>query len=214
VILLAAQPAIALDSLVERLDLPKMFGRIAPLHVDLGCGDGSFLCELAAKYPAKNFLGIERQRRRVTKTTRKAAPLQNVRVLNVEIFYAVRYLLPPDSVEAFYILFPDPWPKRRHHRRRLVTPGFLDSIHGALQPRGLVHIATDHPEYFRHIQRVRTTIQTHPLQLACFKQSSSRGFDMVESGHVELPLTKFEKRFREAGAPIYRLSLRKVSPVT
>jgi tRNA (guanine-N7-)-methyltransferase len=211
----AAKPAIALDSFVERLDLQKIFGRIAPLHIDLGCGDGSFLCELAAKYPAKNFLGIDRQRRRITKTTRKAAALPNVRVLDVEIASAVRYLLPPDSVETFYLLFPDPWPKRRHHRRRIVTPEFLDSIQRALEPAGLLHIATDHFDYFQHIERlVRAGIQNATLELDRFKRSSSAGLATVDAGDLELPLTKFEKRFRAQGAPIYRLSLRKVSPVT
>jgi tRNA (guanine-N7-)-methyltransferase len=214
VISLAAKPAIRLDSLVERVDLQKMFGRNAPLQVDLGCGDGSFLCELAAKYPEKNFLGIDRQRRRVTKSSRKAARVENARVLNAEISYAVRYLVPAESVETFYLLFPDPWPKRRHHRRRIVTLEFVQSIHGALEPGGIFHLATDHLDYFRHIERLaRVVTCTSACQLHRFNRSSWPGFEIIEPGGVELPLTKFEKRFRAQGAPIYRLALRKVSPV-
>jgi tRNA (guanine-N7-)-methyltransferase len=201
---LASKPEVALDSCLARLDLEKIFGRIAPLHVDLGCGDGSFLCELAQEYPDKNFLGIERLTSRVEKARRKAGPsrsgseIDNVRVLQVESSYAVRYLLPKRSVETFYLLFPDPWPKRRHHRRRIVTPEFLDSIHRALEENGLLHIATDQLDYFQKI--------------TALTGNDSR-FTIKNAGHVDLPPTKFEKRFRAEGAPIYRLSLRKVSPV-
>ena len=187
------------ETYVARLDLLTIFGRNAPLEVDLGCGDGSLLSELARRHPEKNFLGIDKLAGRIAKTCRKAATLENVRVLNVEISYAVRYLLPEQSVEAFYLLFPDPWPKRRHHRRRLVTMQFLDSIHRALESHGTFHIATDQLDYFWQIQRIAT---------------AHLGFDEVSSADANpLPLTKFERRFREQGAPIHRLSLRKVSPV-
>jgi len=111
-------------SYIARFDLTTIFERIAPLHVDLGCGEGSLLCELAERHPEKNFLGIERLASRVAKTSRKAARIDNVRVLHAETSYALRYLLPERSVETFYLLFPDPWPKRRHHRRRIFTPDF------------------------------------------------------------------------------------------
>jgi tRNA (guanine-N7-)-methyltransferase len=184
---------------LDPLDLVATFGRTGPLHVDLGCGDGSFLCELAQKCPHKNFLGIDKMAGRVEKTCRKTVALKNVRVVNVEISYAIRFLLPPASVETFYLLFPDPWPKRRHHRRRLVTVEFLDSIHRALIAGGAFQIATDHLDYFRQIERLG---QNHT------------GFAVVDGNNVDLPATKFEKRFREQGAPVYRLSLRKISPVT
>jgi tRNA (guanine-N7-)-methyltransferase len=184
------------ETYLAPLDLFAIFGRAAPLHVDLGCGDGSFLRELAQTLPERNFLGIDKMAGRVEKTSRKIAALENVRVLNVEISYAVRFLLPPESVETFYLFFPDPWPKRRHHRRRLVTTEFLDSIRRALGEDGLLRIATDQADYFNQIQQVAR---------------NQSGFVIAEN--VDLPSTKFERRFREAGLPIYRLSLRKVSPV-
>jgi tRNA (guanine-N7-)-methyltransferase len=187
------------ESYVAQLDLIAVFGRAAPLHVDLGCGDGSFLCELAQRIPEKNFLGIDKLAGRVAKTCRKASTLDNVRVLNVEIAYAVRYLLPTDSVEKFYLFFPDPWPKRRHHRRRLVTEDFLDSIHRALVNGGLFHIATDQLDYFHQIERVAV--------------GDSRFQKIDIEDEAQLPATKFERRFRVQGLPIYRLSLRKISPV-
>ena len=186
------------DTYFAPLDLLATFGREAPLHVDLGCGDGSLLCQLAAQNPNRNFLGIEKLAGRVAKTCRKSAHLENVRVLNVESAYAVRYLMPEASVETFYLLFPDPWPKRRHHRRRIVTTDFLDSIHRALESVGTLRIATDQHDYFEQITRVA---------------GNDPRFRIVHTQDANLPTTKFERRFSDAGAPIYRLALRKVSPV-
>ena len=188
------------ETYLAPLDLFAIFGRAAPLQVDLGCGAGDFLFELARKYPQRNFLGIDKMAGRVAKASRKAAALENVRVLNVESAYAVRYLLPEASVETFYLLFPDPWPKRRHHRRRIISDQFLDSIQRALEPAGLLHIATDQTDYFQQIER------------AVLKDSR---FDKIDIEEIEpRPQTKFERRFREQCAQTYRLSLRKISPVT
>ena len=189
------------ETYVAPLDLLAIFGRAAPLQVDLGCGDGSFLCELAHLHQDKNFLGIERLVGRVAKACRKASPLDNVRVLNVESSYAVGYLLPKASVETFYLLFPDPWPKRRHQRRRIVRLDFLDSIHRALEPGGSLHIATDQLDYFGVIRRVS---ENHSV-FAMVDVSAS------PARTVNLPSTKFERRFTVLGAPIYRLGLRKIS---
>src|ERR1700745_2307391 len=86
---------------VARLDVAHFFGRSAPLQVDLGFGDGSFLCEMARQFPKKNFLGIERLTKRVEKIRSKAEKIENVRVLRADTLFAVRYLLPQRSVEAF-----------------------------------------------------------------------------------------------------------------
>jgi tRNA (guanine-N7-)-methyltransferase len=194
------------------LDLFAIFGRIAPLHVDLGCGDGAFLSELAQSHPDQSFLGIEKLVGRVAKASRKAAALENVRILKVESSYAVRYLLPENSVSVFYLLFPDPWPKRRHQRRRIVTTDFLDSIHHALQPDGLLHVATDQLDYFQQIQHLaQAAAAERSLKLDRLNRSSFR-FEFIERENVDLPQTKFERRFREQDTPIYRLTLRKISP--
>src|SRR5215208_5602050 len=84
---------------VARLDVAELFGRSASLHVDLGCGDGSFLCEIARQFPKRNFLGIERLAKRVAKVRRKAENIENVRVLRADTLFAVRNLLPESSVE-------------------------------------------------------------------------------------------------------------------
>ena len=186
------------ETYLAPLDPLSIFGRSAPLHVDLGCGDGSFLCELARQNPEKNFLGIDKLPSRVAKAGRKSGHLGNVRILNVESAYAVRYLLPEASVETFYLFFPDPWPKRRHHRRRIVTTDFLNSVHRALEPGGVLRIATDQRDYFAQIVRIAR---------------SDPQFEAI-ADDVVLPSTKFERRFIDAGFPIYRSALRTISPVT
>jgi len=124
-----------------------------PLEVDLGCGKGRFILARAKANHDTNFLGIDRLLRRLKKVNRKISreDLSNVRLLRVEASYAVEYLLPPISVSTFYIFFPDPWPKRRHARRRLFTKSFLDSLHRILRPAGCIHLATDHMDYFTEI---------------------------------------------------------------
>ena len=191
-------PLIEVDLLIERLDLKKIFGRRAPLHVDLGCGDGWFLCVLAQRMPEKNFLGIERLAGRVRTAARKAAKIRNVRVLRMESSYVVRYLLSPRSVDRFYLLFPDPWPKRRHWRRRIVTPELLKAISQALVQGGILLIATDHLSYFEKIKEVAR---------------ANLDFAIVDPASVDLPPSRFARVFQQRGAPIHWLELRKVSPV-
>jgi tRNA (guanine-N7-)-methyltransferase len=185
---------------VARLDLVQLFGRNAPLHVDLGCGDGSFLCEIAQQFPKINFLGVERLTKRVEKVRRKADKIENVRVLRADTLFAVRYLIPKSSVETFYLLFPDPWPKRRHHSRRIFTSDFLDAIAVALEQHGVLRVATDQLDYFQQIELIS---RAH-VQFQVVPRSPD---------DVVLPVTKFEKKFRKQGALIYRLTLRKTSPV-
>jgi tRNA (guanine-N7-)-methyltransferase len=183
---------------VACLNVAELFGRNALLHVDLGCGDGSFLCEMAQQFPKRNFLGIERLTKRVEKVRRRAKETENVRVLRADTLYAVRYLLPESSVETFYLLFPDPWPKRRHQFRRVFTRAFLDAIAVTLEKHGVLRVATDRLDYFHQIERL---------------SRAHSSFEVVESHDLVLPLTKFERKFREQGSPIYRLTLRKTSPV-
>jgi tRNA (guanine-N7-)-methyltransferase len=183
---------------VARLDIAELFGRSAPVHVDLGCGDGSFLCEMAQQFPKNDYLGIERLTKRVEKVRRKAEKMENVRVLRADTLFAVRHLLPESSVETFYLLFPDPWPKRRHQFRRIFTRDFLDAIAAALKKHGVLRVATDQLDYFRQMERLS---RAH----SCF--------EVVDFHDAVLPETKFERKFREQGAPIYRLTLRKISPV-
>jgi tRNA (guanine-N7-)-methyltransferase len=181
------------------VSLSEIFPRAAAIEVDLGCGDGAYLTALAQRNPGRNFLGIERLRGRVRSTCRKIlnADLANARILSVEIAYAVMHLLPARSVEAFHLMFPDPWPKRRHSNRRLVTADFLASIHRALIPGGTLQIATDQSDYFRAIERLA---------------AQSPQFTVISDPNPPAATSTFEKRFCESR--IYRLGLRNVSDAT
>ena len=178
----------------------ELFAQEAPIEVDLGCGDGSFLAAIAEQNPGRNFVGIERLLGRARSACRKIASrgLTNARVLRTDVPYAVEHLLPPDSVDVFHLLFPDPWPKRRHHRRRVVTAEFLQAISVALAPGGTFRVATDEADYFEAIARV-------VRQTAVFEQVPDT------ASESPLPSTTFEQRFRAAGDEIHRLVLRKVS---
>jgi tRNA (guanine-N7-)-methyltransferase len=112
--------------------------------------------------------------------------------------FLLRHLLAAESIHVFYLMFPDPWPKRRHHRRRLVSEGFFDAIWKCLAKDGSLFVATDHDEYFTAICRL---IERTSAFLAA-------------DSSWNLPATPFEQKFSAAGAPIHRLELRKVSPVT
>ena len=156
-------------SLVEPLNFVETFGRNAPVEIDLGCGDGTFLVQMATENPEHDFLGIDRLALRVRSACRKAkmSQLSNVRVLRIEAGYAMTYLVPAESVSVIHMLFPDPWPKRRHHRRRTFTVQFLLATHRALVFDGLLHVATDDADYFHEMERI---LSAQPL----FKLSSEQ----------------------------------------
>jgi tRNA (guanine-N7-)-methyltransferase len=196
---LASGVEIIPENYFQLLDLEAVYGRNAPLEVDLGSGDGSFLAELAASNPERNFLGIERLQGRVRQAQSKIARrgLTNARIFRIETSYAIQHLLPGESVARFHLMFPDPWPKRRHWRRRVVTSDFLASIHRALAPQGMFRVATDQLDYFREIERLVS-------QSACF---------VIDPGtETTTALSTFEKRFRQCDLEIHSLALRKVSP--
>ena len=142
---------------------------------------------------------IEEGKAALTDPITKWAPeFANMRVLRIESAYAVRHLLPGESVEMFHLLFPDPWEKRRHHQRRIVGLDFLRDVHAALKSGGILRVVTDHREYFEQIQEVAA--RTEKFELS------------PPNGHV-YPPSRFEEQFQQRGVEIHRLELRKISPV-
>jgi tRNA (guanine-N7-)-methyltransferase len=135
------------------LPLRELFANEAPVEVDVGCGKGRFLLARAKEHPDINYLGIDRMLRRIRKVDRKAvrAGLTNIRLFRMEAYYAISYLIPPETVSAYYVLFPDPWPKKKHHDHRLFNERFIEALHRTLTPGAPVHVATDHLPYFDEI---------------------------------------------------------------
>jgi tRNA (guanine-N7-)-methyltransferase len=183
-------------SILEPISLREIFSTDRRLEVDLGSGPGKFLVESALKFPERNFLGIERLLGRVRKTCRVASEigLTNLRVLRLELDYTVRYLLPDNSVWRFHLNFPDPWPKRRHHPRRVVDSEFLEAIYRSLTQGGELWIKTDYEAYFQQITKAA---------------AGSDLWDSMEWGDDGYPLTDFEEKFLAKQLPIYRLRLRR-----
>lgn len=134
----------------QKLERGELLRGDRPLEIDLGCGDGSFLMEMAAHFPERDFLGVERLLGRVRKVCRKLTRrgLENCRVLRLESRYATEWLLPAESVSRIHLLCPDPWPKFKHHRRRIVQHDFLEAVWQALVSGGEFLFMTDHEEYF------------------------------------------------------------------
>jgi tRNA (guanine-N7-)-methyltransferase len=147
---------VQLSSVVERLNLAGLFPRAQRLEAELGCGDGSFLAEYARRHPERNFIGVERLLGRIQKLDRKGrrAGLDNLRGVRIESSYFLQWLLPPRSASALHIYFPDPWPKLKHRRHRLIGENFPALARAALSPGGAVYLRTDDADYFRQMTEV------------------------------------------------------------
>lgn len=176
-----------LPSLVNRVDLAALFPKAQPLEVEPGCGDASFLVELARRHPGKNFIGVERLLGRLRKLDRKGrrAGLVNLRGVRIESSYFLEYLLPPHSVSVLHIYFPDPWPKKKHRKHRLINERFPDLARAALARGGAVFLRTDDQDYFQQMTEVF---------------GASGAFEQIETP-AELAglLTDFEQEFQARG---------------
>ena len=173
-----------LPTLLQPLDLEALFRQPQPLEVELGCGDASFLVEYARQQPARNFIGVERLLGRLQKLDRKGrrAGLDNVRGIRIESSYFLRYLLPPNSALALHVYFPDPWPKKKHRRHRLINEQFPALARAALTPGGCVFLRTDDADYFAQMNEVfgaanEFTPADTPLPLAGIITDFERDFN-------------------------------------
>jgi tRNA (guanine-N7-)-methyltransferase len=185
-----------LPSIVERIELARLFPTGQPLEVELGSGDGSFLAEYARRHPACNFIGVERLLGRIRKLERKGrrAGLTNLRGVRIECSYFLEYLLPPGSAAALHIYFPDPWPKRKHRRYRLINERFPALAKQALAPGGMVYLRTDDEDYFQ--------------QMVTVFQASKEFCKAETSDELAALLTDFEKDFQARGVGTLRAAYR------
>ncbi len=175
----------------RKLSKEEIFETNRPLEIDLGCGDGSFLVAMASHYPERNFLGVERLLGRVRKVIRKAEKnsLLNLKVLRLELSYTIEWLLPDHCANRMHLLFPDPWPKKKHHKRRMVNKSFCESLVRILKEDGEFLFKTDHPDYFEE------------------SMLALENFDLLEQvpWYTDdfYPVTDFEKIWTKEGKKIY-----------
>ena len=144
------------QSITEPLRLEELFPVQQPTELEIGCGDGGFLFQMAQQHLKRNFLGVERLLGRIRKLSKKGqrASLTNLRLLRLEGRYVMKYLLPEKTFEAIHIYFPDPWPKDRHARHRLVDFEFPQKAARLLKQGGVVHLRTDDMTYFKQMKTV------------------------------------------------------------
>jgi tRNA (guanine-N7-)-methyltransferase len=185
-----------LPSIIERLDLARLFPRSQPLEIELGCGDASFLADYAGRRPERNFIGVERLLGRIRKLDRKGrrAGLTNLRGIRIESAYFLEYLLPARAATTLHIYFPDPWPKRKHRRHRLINDRFPEIACQALTPGGTVYLRTDDRDYFEQMTAVF---------------GAGAIFQPVDTpSELSAILTDFEKDFRARGIETLRAAYR------
>jgi tRNA (guanine-N7-)-methyltransferase len=190
---LVFQPA----SYIERIRLHELFGQAQPIEIELGAGDGSFLVQWASLHPERNFLGVERLLGRLRKVCRKAVRqgLYNVKMMRIEAAYFVEYLLPPQSISALHIYFPDPWPKRKQRKNRLIENRFVEATANTLTAGGTFFLRTDDRDYFEQMQDRF--------------QKNSR-FERVETPtELRAVLTDFERGFLARGVQTLHAAYRK-----
>lgn len=182
----------------HRLDPERIFGRSAPLVVEIGSGSGDALVHAATERPHWDFLALEVWRPGIGHAMAKMGqePLPNVRFLEADAALALQTLLPPGAVHEVWTFFPDPWPKNKHRKRRLVTADFASTVADLVPTGGLWRLATDWADYAHHVREV---LDSHPSwELASTERAPLR------------PMTRFERRGIEAGRDIADLAYRRV----
>lgn len=175
-----------------------MYGNDHPLEVEIGTGKGTFMAEHARGRPGVNFLGLERTRRywQVASDRIRRNHCLNARVVLTEAIYFLTELVTDGSISAIHIYFPDPWPKKRHHKRRLLQQSNVDQLERVLEPGGRLQIVSDHSEYFEQIERV---IRASGLILTEYRPPPT-----TEPG--ELVGSNFERKYRRQGRSIYTIA--------
>ena len=186
------------QSITEHLSLEDLFPLPQPVELEIGCGDGGFLFEYAQRHPGRNFLGVERLLGRVRKLSKKGLRegLTNLRLLRIEARYVLEYLLPEHAFEALHIYFPDPWPKDRHRRHRLINETFPPLARRILRQKGVIYLRTDDPVYFGQMQETFQDLKDFAMENT--------------PGEISSITTEFERQWLDQSRHIHRAAYRLV----
>jgi tRNA (guanine-N7-)-methyltransferase len=184
----------------EPLDLDRVFGRVAPRVLEIGFGMGETTARIAEQHPENDYLGIEVHTPGVGSLLNRIAELglANVRVIQFDVVEVLRDMIAPVALDGAHVFFPDPWPKKRHHKRRLVQPPFIALLASRMKPGGYVHVATDWEDYANQILEV--------LAAAPMLVNTADGFAPRPAWR---PLTKFESRGLRLGHRVWDVLFRR-----
>lgn len=179
-------------------------GAARPMELEIGSGKGTFLLQEAARRPETDFLGIEYAGEffRYAADRLRRHAVSNARLLYVDAVQFLRHWLAPGSVQAIHLYFSDPWPKSRHHKRRVVQDETLQLMHRALAPGGALHLVTDHDDlwtwYEEHASRAERIFRREPFQ------------PPAGAAEGEIVGTNFERKYRREGRPFHAMTLRRI----
>lgn len=196
-------PLYGIDNDNSKLDLEVVFGRSAPKILEIGFGNGRSLAQMAEAFPENDYLGIEVHRPGVGALLllTEELGLSNIRIICDDAEDVIKNRLADESLDRVQIFFPDPWHKKRHHKRRLIKPAFITLVARKLKPGGLLHMATDWENYAVHMTEVMKHAES-------FINTNQHG-DYVERPDYR-PLTKFEQRGQRLGHGVWDLVYRHV----
>ncbi len=199
-----AQPAVTVPTTdLEGFTWNRCFGNDRPVELEIGAGKAAFLLRRAQQYPHTNFLGIEwaNEFYKYAADRMQRWNIPNVRMLRTDAAYFIRVICPRDSLRVLHIYHPDPWPKARHHKRRLLQPAFIDAAFDCLVTGGRMAVQTDHAEYFRFFE---PTLRDHP-------RARVAPFDDPAFGVTDAQVaTNFEIKYRREGRQIYQIAVEKI----
>lgn len=187
----------------ELLDLTEIFGRDAPTIVEIGFGMGKSLAEMAEANPQQNYIGIEVHRPGIGALLKlvEEKGLTNIRVYNDDAIEVLEKCIPKNALAGVYLFFPDPWHKKRHNKRRIVQPHFVETIASHLKPGGQFHMATDWEDYAIHMMEVMNNAPN-------YNNISGKGEYTPRPEYR--PLTKFEARGHSLGHGVWDLIFERV----
>jgi len=198
-------PGISLkaEELDGKINFVRIFGRPGPVHMEIGSGKGTFLLGQARAQPSDNFLGIEWARKYYRYAVDRIGRwgLTNVRIIRTDAAGFIAESVPDDSVNFFHIYFPDPWPKKRHHKRRFICPDNLEHLIRCLKNGGQIRIATDHADYFEQIKNVLASRSEAFEQIEFIKPAGAESEEWTG--------TNFERKYIKEQRSIYTIAVRK-----
>jgi tRNA (guanine-N7-)-methyltransferase len=193
-------PRFGIEFVPRPLDLDAAFGRHAPRILEIGFGMGEVTAQLAQSHPDRDYLGIEVHTPGVGNLLKLIDEhgLGNVRVVRHDAVEVLQQMIPADSFDGAHVFFPDPWPKKRHHKRRLIQPAFVHLLASRIKPGGYVHLATDWEDYATQMLQV---LATEPLL-----ENTADGY---AGRPASRPQTKFETRGLNLGHEVRDLLFRR-----